>query len=622
MVYCLNSRKKPPFCQQDRDMLPLLLASRNLKSLSERTRTLLRAIIRFRAQEQEYGGFSKSARMCLFDALVMSRHSLATDPRDKVYALLGMTSDGSNLVPLPMYTRPVDKIFHGVTNEMTKSQQPRNILLLAKWAPLQERSKNSAGWCVDWAEPSYPVPPWLTKVPRSVPNAVSSRVEFDGSRLLTQGRLIATITEVQGARPIVLASPEKSSRRFACSANRPSGTPIERQIGYYSPEFDRITDALARMIRDVNKREASADYDISCVEDVLHLLGELPWQGNPIWEWARQYNSARTSDDPDSSDDNETIPSSARPSVPSTPPQESLQLPLHEKKAVSGSLLRLVRWSRDTGTAVDSPWSPRPQAPPQAAFQFWEDVLAALDVILEFKLRFSLAVHTTTKRRNLVLVCEDAKPGDQIYQIEHADLPVVLRSSHGTFGLIGEVYVTRQENGKWSMAHPEVPADDPFQAPPAPDVESLSIQVEKGSPRRNPSYESLYLEWSSDVLAKWLYKSRARARSTAAVIYGDNNLETGRTCAHETDPKLALPTSNRRPELSPGKSRILRLEYDTLRIYKPLPGLSLQGNLANKLMSIVICGTTGHGFVYLKSIVEYGTKDLGGCNGDLLMVLG
>ncbi|RDW80973.1 hypothetical protein BP5796_05671 [Coleophoma crateriformis] len=377
-----------------------------------------------------------------------------------------------------------------------------------------------------------------TKLPRSVPKAVSSRVEFDGARLLTTGRFIATITQVQGARRTVVASPrksvlvsaEKNSRRSARSANPPSAMPMEvlNQVrsdllcrlapGFKSTttllSSTEITDALARMIRDVNKREALADYDLSCVEDVLHLLGELPWQGNPIWEWARQYNSARASDDADDSDDNESAPSSAKPSVPSTPPQESLQLPLREKKTASISLLEWVRGSRDTGAGpststpssspmppqlppskpMESPWSPRPQAPQQAAFQVWGDVLAALDVVPEFKLRFALAVHTTTRKGNLVLVCEDAKPGDLIYQIEHANLPVVLRSTHGTMGLIGEVCVTRHENGEWNMAHPEVPTDDPFQPTLAPDAVSLNIKLEKGPPRQNPSYESLYEE--------------------------------------------------------------------------------------------------------------------------------
>jgi hypothetical protein len=113
--------------------------------LSERTRTLLRAIVRFRAQEQEYGGLSTNTRMPLFEALIRSRYSLATDPRDKVYALLGMTSDGSNLAPLPTYAGSVEKIFYDLTNAIIRSQQPSNVVLLANEVPLcQNEQKQDA----------------------------------------------------------------------------------------------------------------------------------------------------------------------------------------------------------------------------------------------------------------------------------------------------------------------------------------------------------------------------------------------------------------------------------------------------------------------------------------------
>jgi hypothetical protein len=50
-------------------------------------------------------------KVSLVKALVASRESKASDVRDRVYGLLGLTSDGSNLVPLPNYNLPPKDVF-------------------------------------------------------------------------------------------------------------------------------------------------------------------------------------------------------------------------------------------------------------------------------------------------------------------------------------------------------------------------------------------------------------------------------------------------------------------------------------------------------------------------------
>jgi hypothetical protein len=496
---------------------PLLLASRNLKNLSERTRTLLRAIVRFRAQEQGYGGLSTNARMSLFDALIASRHSLATDPRDKVYALIGLTNDGSNLIPMPTYTTSVEKVFHDLTAAIIRSQQRSNVILLANWASLQERFKDAARWCIDWADLGYHLPPWLTRLPRSVPEVISPRVDFNGPKLVTKGQFIATITQVQGTSRVTLASPAKYKPPLEEVARDILSQVTSDLLYRLAPGFrsttrlshTEITDALARMIRDVNKGEASADYDIGCVEDVLDQLGSLSWQRNPIWEWARAYNHARASED---SDDDDSTTTSTKAISTFTPMQESPQPDSFAKKTTSW-----LGWGRSRGVSemgasrsaagspsslmppqtlssktLGAPWSPGPRPPPQPAFQFWEDVLSALDAVPEFKLRFALA-QNHAPQAHLVLVCDGARPGDSIYQIEHSSLPVILRGRYENFDLIGEVCMSRQETGEWNMARFEADADDPFKAM-VREPKSLNIMLGKKAPHRMPSYESLYVE--------------------------------------------------------------------------------------------------------------------------------
>lgn len=505
---------------------PLLLASRNLKNLSGRTQTLLRAIVRFRAQEQGYGGLSTNVRMSLFDALIASRYSLATDPRDKVYALLGLTNDGSNLVPLPTYTSSVEKVFHDLTAAIIRSRQRSNVLLLASWAPLQERFLAAARWNVNWAELGYHLPPWLSRLPSSVPQVMSLRADFDDSKLVTKGCFIATITEVQGTSRVSLSSPRNrrgtSSEELAKDIlSRVTSDLVDRLApGFESatrPSQIEITDTLARMVRDVDKSEASADYDIGCVYDVLDRLGSLLWHGNPIWEWARIYNHARASEE---SNDDDSATNSSKDVPTSTSIQDSTQPDLSVKETTSwlgwartgrsskmetrpsraGSTYSLGPPQTPTSQTLRTPWSPRPGLPSRHAFRFWEDVLLGLDAMPEFKLRFAVAGRFPSED-HLVLVCDGARKGDSIYQVEHSSLPVVLRGRSENFELIGEVCMSRQETGEWDMARFEAEMEaepdnrDPFRIRPrASEARSLNIILVNKHPRRTPSYESLYKE--------------------------------------------------------------------------------------------------------------------------------
>lgn len=145
---------------------------------------------------------------------------------------------------------------------------------------------------------------------------------------------------------------------------------------------------------------------------------------------------------------------------------------------------------------LESPLSPRPRAPSRIAFQFWEDVLSALDIVPEFKLRFAITerIFKNALDEHLVLVCDHARRGDKIYYIDHSNIPVVLQQLYDSFRLMGEACVSRQETGEWNLAQIEMPLDDPFgTGSRISSAETLSITLESPS-RRRRSYESLYNE--------------------------------------------------------------------------------------------------------------------------------
>jgi hypothetical protein len=60
--------------------------------------------------------------------LLLSNHAyLATDPRDKAYALLGLASDGQELVPAPHYRQSVQCVLEDLIRAMLMSQGCANM---------------------------------------------------------------------------------------------------------------------------------------------------------------------------------------------------------------------------------------------------------------------------------------------------------------------------------------------------------------------------------------------------------------------------------------------------------------------------------------------------------------
>lgn len=90
--------------------------------------------------------------------LMTTRASNSSEPRDKVYALLGMASDGRNLVPLPNYMQPADSVFRELTKSILIMERFPNILLLRSIG----RGPNDRlpSWVPDWPNLLQIYRPW------------------------------------------------------------------------------------------------------------------------------------------------------------------------------------------------------------------------------------------------------------------------------------------------------------------------------------------------------------------------------------------------------------------------------------------------------------------------------
>lgn len=87
------------------------------------------------------------APITLFEALKWSHYAVATDPRDKIYALLGLTSDGHKIVPFPNYQQPLDQILESMTEAMFVLGRSLDFICM-RGLICQKDSQPS--WVPDW----------------------------------------------------------------------------------------------------------------------------------------------------------------------------------------------------------------------------------------------------------------------------------------------------------------------------------------------------------------------------------------------------------------------------------------------------------------------------------------
>lgn len=84
-----------------------------------------------RFREAERNSTKGTARMLLSTALVRTQYAQATLRRDKIYALLGITRDGTETVPTPNYVQDDATVFRNVLRHMVVNQAQLNLILVA-----------------------------------------------------------------------------------------------------------------------------------------------------------------------------------------------------------------------------------------------------------------------------------------------------------------------------------------------------------------------------------------------------------------------------------------------------------------------------------------------------------
>ena len=164
------------------------------------SRCRLNELARFRQREQK--DIVGSERVPLATALMETRRSLASDPRDKIYALLGLTADGMDLVPLPNYLQTTKDIYLQLSHNIIVRQQQVSTVLLAPRA--RNHEVHMPSWTPYWSSlGDTDLPPWLEDCtePWSYPRKHHISVTDDNG-LRLQWRFCETILACFSTSPV------------------------------------------------------------------------------------------------------------------------------------------------------------------------------------------------------------------------------------------------------------------------------------------------------------------------------------------------------------------------------------------------------------------------------------
>lgn len=85
--------------------------------------------------------FKDPRQMTLIEAFQRSYYALATDQRDKIYALLGLTSDGPRLVPMPNYQKTFEQVLCDLIRAILAAENSSNTL-----TPMSFSGGSQRGW--------------------------------------------------------------------------------------------------------------------------------------------------------------------------------------------------------------------------------------------------------------------------------------------------------------------------------------------------------------------------------------------------------------------------------------------------------------------------------------------
>lgn len=208
----------------------------------------------FNVFQQQESAKTRGSQMPLIEALLLSRYSKATIPRDKIFAMLNLAHDSNKLVDTPNYSQTDNVVYLNLAHNMIHLQGHVGIILLARRdvnirpsSPMESHKPKSAdarlapapptlerlssltatdlrdfrdrdlpSWAPYWPELDDPLPPWIHDSVLSHPKPRSgvgaSATSHEGTTLRVYGVSLEVIDSISGmiTNPTYVAPTNKS----------------------------------------------------------------------------------------------------------------------------------------------------------------------------------------------------------------------------------------------------------------------------------------------------------------------------------------------------------------------------------------------------------------------------
>ncbi|KAI3394521.1 hypothetical protein diail_2610 [Diaporthe ilicicola] len=224
--------------------------------------------------KNEDGSDRASASPSLFELLCLSRNNLATDPRDKIYGLLGLTDDAVSRSIIPDYSpeNTTSKLFTQVASELISAGQIEDIL---NHAGVDQNISDLPSWVPDWTKQSRSTLPSHLYQCMGKTTSTASVSEGDGKpKLVMRGAIISRVNQVGAAWKFYCH--DRSAMPFGRFATAPG-----REIPPFNDEDARnfVMTFASNFKEDLSERYVGEGFEDALVRT---LAVDCSWQGQRI----------------------------------------------------------------------------------------------------------------------------------------------------------------------------------------------------------------------------------------------------------------------------------------------------------------------------------------------------
>ena len=193
---------------------------------NEEAYSTIRSILEFRDLYQS----GRAGDLC--STVFKSRDSLCKDPRDRVFALIGICHDGSELVPLPNYHQSAEEVSRDITRELIRRDRSFELVLRAGWRQDSRRSLGLPSWTPDWLSTSLPTAFKVRFDTPTIPYILASNVSGNFSELQVEGVLLGTVVDRTSLLQSQMRSEGALTNGEAVAFNKATDYPC-----YYGPDL-------------------------------------------------------------------------------------------------------------------------------------------------------------------------------------------------------------------------------------------------------------------------------------------------------------------------------------------------------------------------------------------------